>query len=916
MKHLFLALIFCLISIHLIAQTSTVSGLVIDAQTKEPLPFCNVFVNNTTIATTTDLDGRFTLNGIMAGEVEIGFSFIGYAAQQKMLTLKAGTTQTLSISMAPTEQELSDVEIKASRDKAWERELKKFSTYFLGTDAIAASCEILNPWVIDFPQDNSNSNFRAFAYQPIQIKNNALGYLVTFDLKEFQFNNQSYVIIGATRFEELETQDIKTRNMWRANRLDTYLRSPANMFRAMIIGRHNQEGFYLYGDKPGGSESRNLRSDIFANELGKSIINYEPDNLVSPGKNPGEYRLFLKGRIEIHYEKGYSKVNTYKDAPYPVSWVEVKGNYLTVTSNGMVLNQKDVIFSGDMDKSKVGNLLPMDYTPSLSAQMQAQVVRDANSLQERIHIHTDRPYYYKGDQVYFKAYINYANPAYRRSLSQVLHVEVLSSDRDLILEKKLKIENGVAIGDFFLPETLEGNEYYMRAYTQWNRNYGPDTYFVQALPILDLSTTVVAAAPMNTSRQTSTQVTIQPDTQVAGKRSLVVVAIETKDANGRPLASNLSVTVTDNQFVLPQAIPSRILENLRLQEVSTTITTEKFTHAVENTLSIGGRFLNEKGKPAATPFTIYINNFEGELDWETDKEGTFLLDEMDFYGPVDFSFLATDKKGKGYGKFELNPKLKPPFFIPEYAKMPTFAQGIGAVFQNRTQEVILEEVKVEAKNTKSSGAIYGNADYVIQGESLMRGGNAVDLLLGIKGFIPGMVVNSLGQVTLRGGATSVSNSLEPLVMVDGNVLPSSSAANVIRSINPNDVDRVEVVSRMLSIMGDMGRNGIIAIYLKKGDIRTADILTGNPGMSSFVIEGFHPPASFFLLDYGTLEEAPAVDERVTLYWNPYLITDSITGKVQIAFYTNDMTSPKTITVEGLSIDGQAIVASYTLLYAN
>jgi hypothetical protein len=574
-----------------------------------------------------------------------------------------------------------------------------------------------------------------------------------------------------------------------------------------------------------------------------------------------------------------------------------------------------VIFSGDMDKSKVGNLLPMDYTPSLSAQMQAQVVRDANSLQERIHIHTDRPYYYKGDQVFLKAYINYANPANRRSLSQVLHVEVLSSDRDLILEKKLKIENGTAVGDFFLPDTLSGSEYYMRAFTQWNRNYGPDTYFVQALPVLDVSATVVAPAPLSTVQQTSTQVSIQTETPAAGKRDLVVVAIETKDANGRPLASNLSVTVTDNQFVLPQAVPSRILENLRIQEVPSTITTEKFTHAVENTLSIEGRFLNEKGKSAATPFTIYLNNFEGELNWETDKEGTFLLDEMDFYGPVDFSFLAVDKKGKGFGKFELNPKLKPPFFIPEYVKMPTVAQGTTAVFQSRTKELELEEVKVEAKSSKTEQSIYGNADYVIPGESLMRGGNAVDLLLGIKAYIPGMVVNSLGQVTLRGGATSVSNSLEPLVMVDGNVLPSSSAANVIRSINPNDVDRVEVVSRMLSIMGDMGRNGIIAIYLKKGDVRTADVLAGNPGMSSFIIEGFHPPASFFLLDYGSLEEAPALDERVTLYWNPYLFTDSITGKVQVAFYTNDVASPKTITVEGLSIDGQPIVASYTLPYA-
>lgn len=911
MRKVFLAFIGWFMVLHTFAQTGSITGIVLDAQTKEPLPFCNVFINNTTIATTTDFDGAFTLTGIAEGDVEVGFSFIGYKAQQKTVTVKAGTSQSISINLAPTEQELSDVEIKASRDKAWERELKKFSNYFLGTDEIASSCEILNPWVIDFPENNSNTAFRAFAYQPIQIKNNALGYLLTFDLKEFQFTNQSYVIVGATRFEELEAPDNRTRNLWRANRLDTYLRSPANMFRAMIIGRHNQEGFYLYGDKPGGSESRNMRSDVFAEELGKSVIKYEPDNLVSAGKKPGEYRLFLKGRIEIHYEKGYSKVNTYKDAPYPISWLEVNGNYVTVTSNGMVVNQKDVVFSGDMDKSKVGNLLPLDYSPSLAAQMQAQVVRDANSLQERIHLHTDRSYYYKGDQVFFKAYINYANPFNRRELSQVLYVELLSEDRDVILERKLKIENGVAVGDFLLPERLEGNAYYVRAFTQWNRNYGPDAYFVQALPVLDITQKILQPV-QDPNRDLSVTVTFQAEPTELDKRTLVVLSLETKDANNRPIASNLSVSITDDRLALPNAVPSRIAENLAIKEVPAHITTEKFTHQVENTFSLSGMFKNEKGKATATPFTVYINNFEGELDWETEKDGSFILDEMDFYGPIDFSFLAVDKKGKGYGTFELTPKLKPPFFIPSHARMPTISDAGEQLFKERIAEVVLEEVKVEAVSSRSNKAIYGNADYVIAGESLMRGGNAADLLLGIKAYVPGMMVNSLGQVTLRGGATSVSNSLEPLVMLDGNVLPSSSAANVIRSINPNDVDRVEVVTRMLSIMGDMGRNGIIAIYLKKGNMQTADLLAGNPGMSSFVVEGFHPPSNFVQLDYGTLEDVPLFDERVTLYWNPYLITDSVTGKVQIAFYTNDLDSPKTVTVEGLTIDGQAIHATYTI----
>ncbi|MDX5478763.1 MAG: carboxypeptidase-like regulatory domain-containing protein, partial [Cyclobacteriaceae bacterium] len=179
--------IFLFWSFSSFAQTGTISGKVTDSQTGEALPFCNVFINNSTMATTTDLDGNFILENIPEGDFEIGFSFIGYQALQKHASIKPGSKLTFNVSLVSLEQELSDVEIKASRDRAWERELRKFKNYFLGNDDMAAQCEILNPWVIDFPADNTNNNFRAEALQPIEIENRALGYRLTFDLKQFQF---------------------------------------------------------------------------------------------------------------------------------------------------------------------------------------------------------------------------------------------------------------------------------------------------------------------------------------------------------------------------------------------------------------------------------------------------------------------------------------------------------------------------------------------------------------------------------------------------------------------------------------------------------------------------------------------------------------------------------------------------------
>lgn len=897
-----------------IGQTGTITGKVTDSKTGEPLPFCNVFISNSTIATTTDIDGNYTLTNVPEGEMELGFSFIGYQAIQKIASVKPGSKLTFNVTLVSTEQELSDVEIKASRDKAWERELRRFKTYFLGSDNYASQCEILNPWVIDFPSENTANNFRASAYQPIEILNNALGYRITFDLRDFLITAQGYRIVGATRFVELDTANQTVKEKWAKNRTETYLKSPMNMFRAMISNRHNQEGFFLYGDKPGGAETRNMRTDVFANELGRSIIEYKPENLVGQGRRPGEYRINLKGRIEIHYEKGFSNVNTYKDAPYPISWLEVNGGFVYVTENGMVINQKDLTFSGDMDKRKVSTLLPLDFKPNLETQ-DVSIARSAANLQEKVYLHLDRPYYYQGDQVYFKGYVNYSNSDFKKELSRVLNVEVISKDRDIVIQKKFKIDNGQVIGTIFLPDSLGQKQYYLRAYTNWNRNYGPDTYFVKALPIISAFDRVSGEEPK--IEGTTAHVGFSTEKPSYEKREKVVLTIEVRDNVGEPVTANLSVSVSDAMYAAPIEISPGIVDGLNLPAVPANINTDKFLYSIEKDLSMTGKFINEKGKPEAVPFTAYFNNFEGSLDLTSDNEGKFLIDEMDYYGPLDFTLMTLDKKGNSRGKFQFTPALGPPFFVPSTTKMPRISTVDQPIFQNwqsDTKDAIeLNPVMVtEKKESAGSRAIYGNADYVVKGEDLMRGGNTTDLLQSLKQFVPGMTVTTTGQVRLRGGAASASNSQEPMVMIEGAILPGSSVASNLSSINPNDVDRIEVVSRTSSMMGDQGRNGVIAVYLKKGSQNAPVMDIPGKDLNSFVLEGFAIPGNFFVFDYDQLDEAPQWDERPTLYWNPQLITDPNSGKIQISFFTNDSLAPKIVVVEGVDDKGNPVYGRYLI----
>lgn len=67
MKTIKILFIILILPVALFAQRATLKGKIVDAVSNEPLPFVNVIVSGTTIGTTTDLDGNFTLTGLTTG---------------------------------------------------------------------------------------------------------------------------------------------------------------------------------------------------------------------------------------------------------------------------------------------------------------------------------------------------------------------------------------------------------------------------------------------------------------------------------------------------------------------------------------------------------------------------------------------------------------------------------------------------------------------------------------------------------------------------------------------------------------------------------------------------------------------------------------------------------------------------------
>ena len=103
--------IFLFFSVGLTAQT-TVSGTIMDEELNEPLIGANVIIVGTTIGTSTDFDGNFSLTSNQPLPWTLEVSYTGYASETVQVT---GSTTNLSVSLASSVIIGQEIVVSASR---------------------------------------------------------------------------------------------------------------------------------------------------------------------------------------------------------------------------------------------------------------------------------------------------------------------------------------------------------------------------------------------------------------------------------------------------------------------------------------------------------------------------------------------------------------------------------------------------------------------------------------------------------------------------------------------------------------------------------------------------------------------------------------------------------------------------------
>ncbi|NAS12712.1 TonB-dependent receptor plug domain-containing protein [Poritiphilus flavus] len=102
---------------------------------------------------------------------------------------------------------------------------------------------------------------------------------------------------------------------------------------------------------------------------------------------------------------------------------------------------------------------------------------------EKIHVHTDKEYYTRGETLWFKAYILNGITHRPSDKSKVVYVELLDENNYVVADRRIFVDDTSGAGDIDIGDNIKQGKYRLRAYTRYMLNKQKPLYFEKEIPI-------------------------------------------------------------------------------------------------------------------------------------------------------------------------------------------------------------------------------------------------------------------------------------------------------------------------------------------------------------------------------------------------------------------------------------------------
>ena len=500
----FLALlIFCFNIFSQNHANRLITGKITDSETSEPIPSAAVFINGTTVGTSTDKDGIYQLKLPGAGSYDLAVSHTGYEPVFQRINISGALVK---MDVALKIHEMEGVVISA-KGNVVEADKNLFWLKLLGIKP-SKNIYAVNTEDVYYHYNPETRQLKVSCRVPIQIVNLETGYRLQYVLQSFSHDYlQDHTRwSGQVSFSEMIPKNDRQKKLWNINREKVYQSSVINFLRSLYHDSLPQEGFLLnyINDSDSKNEKKTVSPQLSSKDLllstdslsNSKVFAVSTDSallLTCFGKSLTTKDL-LKYTNSLSHKSYVGNIGKYRNN------VKFPDGTIQIFTDGTYMNTLRLDVYQSQPINGINMMLPIEYgltTESSALQSPKTIDHQAplpfvmnidnlttQDYPEKIYLTTDRPYYAAGDTIWISAWVLNGGTLESTDKSRMLHVELIRPDGAILRNLVLDASHGVACGQFALPKNIIGDALFrIRAYTRWSLNFNESYRFEKNIPV-------------------------------------------------------------------------------------------------------------------------------------------------------------------------------------------------------------------------------------------------------------------------------------------------------------------------------------------------------------------------------------------------------------------------------------------------
>ncbi len=548
-----------------------------------------------------------------------------------------------------------------------------------------------------------------------------------------------------------------------------------------------------------------------------------------------------------------------------------------------------------------------------------------NSLEaiprETVHLSFNANMFLVGETLYYNFFCLTDNNT-PSSISKIGYVELIGENGESLFKHKLKLEEGLSSGDFFIPSTIQSGQYKLVAYTKWMKKgvtsiFLRDVYIINPFLVpannLESESVRIEKNETKTERKPESTSSIQIETKSNILKTKSLATIDLNNITGDLNYGNYSLsvrkvspvqiqknTVSPVEDDIKQINNFYFLPELRGEIISGVVTLKSNGSLVPNaivSLSIPGKnfiLKNAKTNPSGRfSFSLFENYNSTDvliqvLNEEQNDAYKIVLDNPNSY---DFSNLS-------FEKIYLNQNLK------DWLVMNSMYNQIENAYFNSKKDSVISRLSPSLFYVKP------DVEYVL--DDYKRFPTIKETFIEI--IRAGAIRKHKDKFTFKvfniiEDQISFYSDFDPLVLFDGVLILDNQD---IIDYDARNIERINIV-RGTYFFGRSIYYGIVDIQTKNGDF----VLPENTNNKFyFNLEAPIKPKNYYMPKYASatndLNRIP--DFRNQLLWQPNIKMDS--NFKSIEFYTSGVTGIFEIVLEGFTFAGKHVISTKNIEVKN